>query len=198
MIKIIRKLFNKLREYVNKNVHNLLSTISNFAYILIGYIRLATNPFIGFLLILLGIASTGFHWTRTKAWNDFDIIAIFYVFSTIAGWLWLGTIGMGIGLILGFIGQLLYLKFDVKGKIIIGVFGILCLIPYYILTGFWSSMNVIFWFGMALLVSYIADHFDPEQDGKVYDTLHAVWHIFSAIGIFHLTNLTGPVGIFLL
>ena len=186
-----------MRDYINDHVHDATSTMTNLSYILIGYVNWTIQPFISVLLIILGIASTGFHWTRTRAWHKFDIIAIFYVFSTIAGWLWLGTFGILLGLMFGLIGQILYTKYGISNYVIIGVLGLFCLIPYYIISGLWDTLNVLFWFGLALGVSQIATYFEPDENGIVYDCFHAIWHIFSAIGIFYLMKLAGPAGILL-
>lgn len=197
MLKKIKDLANKIADYVKDHVHNAASTLTNLSYILIGYVNWPIQPFISFLLIILGIASTGFHWTRSRMWHTFDIVAIFYVFSTIAGWLWIGATGVWIGLALGTIGHYLWHYKYAKSKTIIGVYGLFCLIPYFIINGVWATLNVLFWFGLALGVSQIATYFEPEEDGKIYDAFHAIWHIFSAIGIFYLMQLTGPAGVLL-
>lgn len=193
-------LSNKIKNYVDTNVKHALSTMTNLSYIFIGIVVWDISIVISLLLFMLGVASTGYHWNQARrgSWHKFDIVAIYYVFATIAMWLWFGTYGIIIGLILGGVCHWSFDGVDglVSENLIIGL-GVLCLIPFWILNTPWDVANVLFWFGLARVMSVIADHHKFNGRGKVYDTFHGLWHVFSAIGIFYLIKTSLPVGVFL-
>lgn len=179
-------MFRRVEQYIRTNVHNPLSTMSNLSYGIFGYLTLGVNPVIGFLQIVLFVASSGFHWVRNDCWHKADILAIFYVFGSIAGFLFAGNAGLVIGLGVAGVGQYLYMKKIVGSRQTIGVLGILTLVPFWILNGWEDSLFVLMWFSLAFAVSTLGSYFNPEEDGKWYDCFHAIWHIFSGVGIYYL------------
>jgi hypothetical protein len=61
------------------------SVLTNISYVIAGAFALSTYPVIGISLILLGIASTGYHWRRTRNWQSFDVGMIYIVLMLFAG-----------------------------------------------------------------------------------------------------------------
>lgn len=191
MIERIKLTLYRIEDYIEHEVHNPLSTMTNLTYVLFGWILLSSNIVLGSLLIALGIASTGFHWVRNDCWHKADIVAIYYVFAVSASFLWFGNAGIPFGFILGGLAhysfEFFHRTFERRlSQGVIGFLGVLCIIPYYIDNGFWDSVHMLTWFALALAVSQIASRFDTDEDGIVYDCFHAIWHIFSGIGIFYL------------
>ncbi len=182
----IKNLINNIEHYIRNGVHNPLSTMTNLTYFL-GFFALYHNFILGSLMIILGICSTGFHWVRNDCWHKADIVAIYYVFAVLAGFLWLGNLGIILGFILGGIAHWMFDgKPDVSSRHVIAVLGVLVIIPFWILNGWQDSLFVLMWFALAGGVSSIATYFEPEEDGIVYDCFHSIWHIFSGIGIYYL------------
>lgn len=178
--------------YIKNGVHNPLSTMTNLTYILLGWLALPYSFVLGWLMIILGICSTGFHWVRNDCWHKADIVAIYYVFAVLAGFLWFSNFGIIVGFILGGIAHYLFdTKPELSTRHVIGFFGVLVIIPFWILNGWQESLFVLMWFALAGGVSAIATYYNPEEDGIVYDTFHSIWHIFSGIGIYYLILGTG-------
>lgn len=183
---MIKSYIKKIEDYIRNKVHNPLSTMSNIGYLWFGLLTMLFNVGLGIAQIILFVASSGFHWLRNDCWHRFDILAIFYVFGTLAGYLFAGDVGFVFGAGLAGIGHYLYDKGLVGSRQVIGVLGALTLIFFYIINGLNDTLFVLMWFALAFGVSSIADHFNPTQDGKWYDTFHGIWHIFSSIGIYYL------------
>lgn len=174
-----------IADYIKESVHNPASTLTNLTYILFAILLYGqTNIILVILLFMLGIASTGFHWVRDKCWHKFDIVSIFYVFSTTAGYLALGNWGIPLGLLLGGIGHYNFEK--VRSTYIVAFYGGLSALFYYINNTFNDLLFVLMWFALAGACSHIATHFNPHEKGKIYDVFHAIWHIFTGIGIYYL------------
>lgn len=178
-----------VEKYIREDVHNPLATMSNLGYVIFGFLSLGTNFIIGLLQIILGVTSGGFHWSRTDCWHKADIVGIYYVFATISFWLMLGSWGVPLGLLVGGVAHYSFSKgYSKHAQKIIGILGGLCLIPFFIQNGWMETLQMMQWFVYAVAVSKVANHWNPEENEKWYDTFHSVWHIFSSIGIFYLVN----------
>lgn len=176
----------KIPEYISKHVHNPASTLTNLAYILLGYLALSRNPVLGFMMIGLGVASTGFHWTRENAWHKADMVAIYYIFGVIGSWWFMGDFGVLIGLVLGGIGHWSFTSYSRYGQHVIGGLGLYSLIGYWVHNSFNEAVFVLMWFAIAMIFGRLAVYLNPREDSVEYDAFHAWWHIFSAIGIYYL------------
>src|SRR6056297_3061690 len=104
-------------------MYNPISTVTNFAYILLG--ALVVPDILGFALIIVGLCSAGFHALRTDYWHKGDIVAIYYLFAMIAGHLWLGDTGTVIGFIIGTVGHWSHREYSRYSTVIIGSLGLL-------------------------------------------------------------------------
>lgn len=168
---------------------NPLSTISNISYIIAGWFALTKNPEMSIIVILLGIASTGFHWKRNDAWHKHDIVAIYYVFAMSAGQLIVDNAGLAIGLIVGALCQWWFhfapsIERKRLSNEIIGILGIICLIAFALQNTTGDTIHMISWFLLSLFIKWIADKRD--EFSLHYDKFHAVWHLTSARGIYLL------------
>ena len=164
-------------------IHNPISTVTNFAYILLGYLCLP--DILGFALIILGICSAGFHAFRNDYWHKGDIVAIYYVFAMIAGHLWLGDTGTVIGFVIGAAGHWSHRDYSRYSTYIIGSLGLLALGGDFYANG-WEVLTPLGWLLSALAFGQVASRYEYYMDGKTYDVLHGIWHILSAVGIWEL------------
>lgn len=185
-MKQIKQFIQSIADYVKENVHNPGSTLTNLTFVLVGYLRLDVNFWIGAFVIFVGIASTGFHWTRRDAWHKLDIVAIYYLFAVLSGWLWLGDWGILPGLVVGGAAHWSFTNYSRYSWQVIGTLGTLCLIPYWIQWGWQPTLFMMMWFMMAFGVAQLATWLDPDESGKWYDAWHGIWHIFAGIGIYYL------------
>lgn len=176
----------KIVNYIKTEVHNPASTLTNLAYILLGLLALSREPVMGSLLIGVGIASTGFHWTRSDCWHKADIVMIYYIFSVLAAWHWLGYAGIPIGLCVGGAAHWSFRDYSRYSQKIIGVLGLLTITPFFLANGWADTLYVLMWFVLAFAAGQFAIFLNPEEDSKEYDAFHAWWHIMSAIGIYYL------------
>ena len=168
---------------------NPLSTISNLAYIIAGAFALSANPAMGVFVILLGIASTGFHWTRSRAWHHFDIAAIYFVFWVAAGQMIAGELGMAIGFVIASICHWWYnfaptVHRSRNSTNIIGISGAFCLVAFAVQNPVLSTLHMTGWFIVALLIAKSANSYDEES--AEYDRRHSLWHICTGVGIYLL------------
>lgn len=165
-------------------IHNPISTVTNFAYILLGWLCLP--DILGFALIILGICSAGFHALRTDYWHKGDIVAIYYLFAMIAGNLWLGDTGVVIGFVLGTVGHWSHREYSRFSTYIIGSLGLLSLGGYWYVNTFTEMLYPLVWLLSALAFGQIAKYIDKDENTVAYDTIHGFWHCGSAIGIWYL------------
>ena len=190
----IKNFITNIEYYIRNGVHNPLSTMTNLTYVLLGYLALPHSFVLGTLMIILGICSTGFHWVRNDAWHKADIVAIYYVFAVLAGFLWLGNLGIILGFILGGFAHWMFDgKPDVSSRHVIAVLGVLVIVPFWLVHGWEESLFALMWFALAGGTHSIGMRYNPEEDGKVYDVFHSIWHIFSGIGIFNLVMKAVPL-----
>lgn len=173
-------------EYVRNNVHNVFSTLTNVAYVVAGYMALDFNPIMGTLVIMLGVVSGGFHWTRNDAWHKADIVGIYYVFSVLGCYWLFGNVGLLLGFIMGGIGHYSHKEYGNKSMAIIAGLGAFSLLAFALHNPLSEVATVLVFFGLAYLFQRVAEWFDPSQRGILYDVAHGVWHIFSAIGIYFM------------
>lgn len=183
---------NKIANYIKKNVAHPWSTFSNLAYIFLGALAVfqpGVEIFIAWLLIALGIASTGYHWVWDNCWHKADIVMIYYLFAVIGFWLLLGPYGIIAGFAAGGIAHYSFQHYSHYSRYIIGAFGVLCLIAFWLQSHkIWTDVvEVLMWFGLAFASSYVADNITIFKEREnVYDGFHAVWHILTAVGIWYL------------
>ena len=187
----IKTYIRTIEQYIKKDVHNPLSTMTNLTYILLGWLAMSTNVVMGLLLICVGIASTGFHWTRKRCWHWFDIVMIYYMLATVATWLLFGNWGIPLGVIIGGGLHYMFVWLDEHGSSrrsheTIATLGIVCITIYTLQNTLYDGGVVLMWFTLALATGGIASYFQPDEDGKWYDVFHSAWHIFSGIGIYYL------------
>lgn len=170
-----------------KNMKNPASTLSNIFYVIFGILALSETPVMGTLLIGLGIASAGFHWKRTDCWHKADIVMIYYVFAVIGMWLWIGsTLGVMLGITLGMVAHCSFKDYSRYSQPIIGVLGLIVVIPYTLENGWAEMLHMLKWFAFAMLFGRLAVYFNPEEDSMQYDSLHSAWHLWSSVGIYYL------------
>ena len=113
-------------------------------------------------------------------------MAIYYVFAVIGAWHWFGHAGIPIGFVVGGAAHWSFSGYSHYSRYIIGALGVFTVIPYLIANGWIDTAHMLKWFVFAFGASYLADRLNPGEDTKEYDAFHAVWHIFSAIGIYYL------------
>ena len=164
-------------------MHDSFSTISNIAYVIFGLLLLKYSFFLAAAFITLGIASTGYHWLRTKAWHKFDLVAIIYAFGVLGGHVVAGIPGSVIGGTCAGAGH--YFYHSINPKLIIGGFGLIALTAYYSVHGPERTAFVVAVFASAFMLSLTAEKFF-DRDRLMYDILHGVWHPVSAYGMYLL------------
>lgn len=173
--------------YLNQYIKNPLSTFTNIAYLVIGIMVWSNSWLLGLTFIMLFVASSGFHALRSKSWHKFDIVAIFYAFGAIAGYLWFGDVGVFFGIVVGGFGHALYDEFFGKDNryqyyiICLGVVGLIPIILNYPLIYLYYILGC---YAIAFIVSQLAER-RIEENTFIYDSLHAIWHIFSALGMLY-------------
>ena len=172
-------------------MNDSFSTITNLSYIIISFLTIQIDVVVSLSYFILGVASTGFHATRNDAWHKFDLVAIFYAIGITAGFLWLGSLGTIIGITIAGIMHYNYGKFE--SKIGIGWLGIACLVPFIAVNPVYSVYQVVACFLFALILGMIAEKRMEEENPVVYDVLHGVWHIFSALALYILLTGKGPI-----
>lgn len=166
-------------------MNNPLSTISNASYIIAGVLVWDIHPLLGFFCVGLGIASAGFHALRTRLWHQLDIVAICYLFGAIAGWLWLGLLGLYFSVPVGMGLHLTYWMWRPHSRVVIGILGLLCLTGHIAQNGIPDSLIVSGWFAGAFAVAYVADS-EGDEYSTTYDLFHSMWHPLTATGIYYL------------
>ena len=190
-------MFGKVVDYIRSEIRTPYSTLSNLTYLILGILSWNINVYIALLMIGIFVGSTGYHWAHEghESWHRADIVAIYYTFAVIAGWLLMGGEGLVIGTIFGLGAHWShYYGYSKYSQQIIGIFGMFCLMGFIMQpeNGWLEFASVMCWFGLAFATSYIADHVEKVR-GKVYDGFHAIWHILSGIGIYDLITTGTPL-----
>ena len=172
-----------LLPYLRDHWSDSFSTFTNLAYPVFGFFLLPYSLFLFLFFTLVGVASTGFHWLRSKAWHKFDLVAIIYCFGVIAGHLVYGIPGGFIGVIPAAIAHYFYHKFNPRHAIVL--FGLIALIAHGLQNPIEQTAQIIAVFAVAFILSTVAEKF-YSRNHKKYDLLHGVWHLVSAYGMYLL------------
>lgn len=141
---------------------------------------------LGIMLMLVGVASTGFHWSRKDCWHTLDIVMIYYMLAVVGSWLWFDNVGIVVGVTVGIIAHASFKNYSRYSQQIIGALGAYTLLAFYLQHGLTETLHVLAWFASALLCGGLASYFQPDEDGQLYDWLHSWWHIGSGIGLYYL------------
>ena len=151
-----------------------VSTYTNLAYAVAGLLLwdIILTP----ALILLCIASGGYHWTKTRTWQKLDVRAMFLVFGAIM-WYHLGTWEAGV-----MISASVALTWVREGD-----FSTEVMMPYMFLivsalaipsTG-WLFVPV---FALAVLCNIPFLYLNWNK--TLTDVLHGFWHLLTAYGLY--------------
>ncbi|MEX0721480.1 MAG: hypothetical protein WD059_12485 [Balneolaceae bacterium] len=161
-----------------------ISTISNLAFIIFGFVVFKRSKYVGVVTISLGIASGGWHWAMQPFWHTFDLGMIYFMLLSLVNFAagskytlpaFLASIGM--------IGM----HFILPSNLIISVIAfslLFALIRHYpvsrilIIVGcfaLWISTNI----------PYLHEWNLPFWSR---DALHGISHFFAAIGIYKVIS----------
>lgn len=161
-----------------------ISTISNVAFILFGLVVFKRSRYVGFITILLGVASGGWHWFMNPFWHAFDISMMYFML--------IGLINYSLGseytkaALLASIGMV-GLYFVVPSHLIIGGMAIalfLSLFRHY-QPGRIFIIIACFALWITTNIPYLHQWNIPIWR---LDLLHGISHIFAALGIYKVIS----------
>ena len=148
-----------------------VSTYTNLAYAVAGLLLwdIILTP----VLILLCIASGGYHWTKTRLWQKLDVRAMFLAFGAYM-YHFIGTPEAAI-----FISVAVVLTWVKESD-----FSTEVMIPYMALVTFALAGGWVYlpFFALGLLCNIPFLYLDWGK--RLTDWLHGFWHILTAIGFY--------------
>lgn len=149
-----------------------LDVNSNLCYIIVGLGMWSQTPIIALSLILLGIASATYHYTKNNYWMYADWLSMYLVLSAIIGHY---NPQLGFGCLLA--SLVVFAITDAKEFMYLTT-GFLFAIAF----SFNPSYQVFALFAIALVLQRIGE---SQYDHKeAYEIFHAAWHIFTAAGFY--------------
>ena len=172
-------------------MHDKFGTLTNLMYFLFAGILIFVHNEIalGIMFSLVGLMSTGFHWTRSKAWHLFDLYAIMWCFMFISMWLAGGIVAGAIALwcaaiITYFLQEQTFEKQAIR--YMIGIAGFLSLIAHWFrYEDPYAIISVLVIFTMAFFLGLTAEKYFTRRH-RIYDTFHGFWHILTSYGMYIL------------
>ena len=193
------------------------NTWSNFAFILAGLyiIRRRKTPvgaYFGFCCIILGLGSGAFHSYLSKAGQRWDVLGMFLVFNFLAGYAiyvtknyqkFYGVIAVSL-----LLSVLLALVVNLSSTLVLGItFSIILVHMGLAVHNRRISWQRMAWTLSPFLVGILFRQLDVNKvmcNPDAFLQGHALWHIFSALGIFLIFRVfeemrfidTDPVDLF--
>lgn len=160
----------------------LISTVSNAAYIIAGIAVWSNTWYVGLALILLGLASSWFHYSGTRVSNAADIIGIYLTLNMVVVYL---LSGYGVPLPHMLIGATLVTMIMaayenvLESLVVIGVqFTIVSLLSLDIL----GNYLPIFLAAMIFNIPHLRMH--GKAPHFFIEYTHGIWHILTALGFY--------------